>query len=147
MTAWAKAQEDPPQGVNFDAEPKLPVLSPDQIDAEGQRSGSLGGVKISKTSKRRKTGITGAIAEEKGTYDLDSQMEGAREVKESEFATASIRAWSRPPPIHPRPPGSWTMRRGRPVRIWRLSHVLAISVGDQMFVAMLGRMKTRSEAI
>lgn len=90
LTAWAKARGDPPQGVNFDAEPKLPFLSPDQIDAEGQRSGSLGGVKISKTSQRRKTGITGAIAEERGTYDHDGQMEGAPEVKSSEFATASI---------------------------------------------------------
>lgn len=90
LAAWAKAQEDPPQGVNLDEEPKLPFLSPDQIDAEGRRSGSLGAVKISKTSERRKTGITGAMAEAKGTYDHDSQMEGAGEVKETEFATASI---------------------------------------------------------
>ncbi len=59
LTTWAKAREDLPPGVDLDAEPKRPFLSPDQIDAEGRRSGSPGAVKISKASRSRTNGHHG----------------------------------------------------------------------------------------
>lgn len=90
LTAWAKAKEDLPPGVDLDAEPKLPFLSPDQIDAEGRRSGSPGAVKISKTSRSGNYRHHRRHRGKKATYDLHRQMEDATKVKTSEFATAII---------------------------------------------------------